>query len=221
MGGNPDYVADYFLELLAEDEYFDNKTLVKNARKRYSELQQGWYVGDRISHIPFQAWELLHEARMTYCFQFFRSSIFCCAAALDWELKRCLTEAFPSEAKKIGSQTFGGSISYLRQKEKPRSVFELAGEFEWMNSVRNEIAVHAYSQQALRSMVDVMNDARKGKKPQTTDRYELKRDPREFFSSYELRNITKSARNVEIDWLKELALKSLKRTRKILTKSCA
>lgn len=220
MGRDPDYVADYFLDQLAEDGYFENKTLIKDARKRYSELQVVRSTDIRISHIPWQAWEFIHEARMTYCFGFFRSSIFCCAAALDWELKRCLTETYPGEAKKIQAQTLGGSINYLRKNERPRPVFELAGEFEWINSIRNEIAVHAYSQGSLRSMVDVMDDEMKGKKPQTTDRYELKCDPREFFGSYELRKISKNARNTAIDWPKELALKALGMTRKTIAKSC-
>jgi hypothetical protein len=226
MGTNPDVVADYFLDELAHDQYFDNKSLIKEALRRYEEIHQGGLIdyrrlmSIRLSHVPWQAWEFLYEARMTYCFGFFRSSIFCCAAALDWELKRCLLVAHPADSKKIQAQTFGGSISYLRKEEAPPHVFTLAGDYEWVNSVRNEIAVHAYGESALRSMVDVMDDEMRGRAPQRADRYDLKVDPKEFFSSYEIRKICKGSRNRGIDWPKELALKTLEKTRKTLEKSC-
>lgn len=71
---------------IAWDEWLGNRKLVEIAQQRHDEVS-GWKFGTPIAHVPTIALDYLLEATLTYSFGFFRSSIFCCAAVLDMELK--------------------------------------------------------------------------------------------------------------------------------------
>lgn len=216
MGADPDYVADFFLEEFAYDEYFKNEKLIEEAEKRYLDFQEDWYVGEPMSHIPWQSYEFLYEARMTHSFAFFRSSIFCCAAAIDWELKRCLIDALPSMANTIESQTLGQSIHLLQEKGVRRHLLALVDDLNWLNRLRNEVSVHSHSQKSLKSMIETMRDDDNAR---ITNRFELKSDPRSYFTSQELSRIDQTETMADVEWLRLLSLKAIMTARRILISS--
>ncbi len=208
MCGDADLVLHSALNDLATDEYLYNKNLLDSALTRYEETEI-MYVKAPLNHITESSFDFLFEAVLTYCFGFFKSSIFCCAAVLDWELKRCLVKAFPHDVDKIKKSTFGGSIAYLKEKGSMTKIANLVDEFDLINRIRNEVAVHSYKDKRLSSIFETIENV-------DLNRTELKK----YFDVQEIKRIENSIESSKIDWLDRLALSVLKRTRELISKTC-
>jgi len=126
---------------IAWDEWLGNRDLLDTAQQRHDEVS-GWKFGSPIVHVPSIALDYLLEATLTYSFGFFRSSIFCCAAVLDIELKRSLLDNFPDSAQIVGRQTFGQSIRFASDQHPSDPTSKRLDKLLEINDVRNRVAVH-------------------------------------------------------------------------------
>ena len=120
MGMDADLITYSAYSELAWAEYLGNDKLQESVQEKY-ETVSGWRLGNSLAQLPSIALDYLYEATMAYSFGFFRSSIFCCAAVLDIDLKRILVEYSPDHEKRIKSQTLGQSIGLLKQWSRPNS----------------------------------------------------------------------------------------------------
>jgi len=128
-------------EDIAWVDWLGNRSLIDIAKQRHDEIS-GWKFGSPLAHIPTIALDYLMEASLTYSFGFFRSSIFCCTAVLDMELKRCLMEKFPADKPVIEKQTFGQSIRFSIDQYPTKSSLRRLNKLFEINNVRNRVAVH-------------------------------------------------------------------------------
>lgn len=208
MCGDPDDVTFTVVELLEEENYLYNESLQDMASERYNKVSG--YNG-RIIHIPQYAIDYFSEARMTYCYGFFRSSIFCSVIALDFELKHSLISVFPDDETIIRQQTFGQSISYMKNKQAKITFLEYADRLEWMNKVRNEISVHPYRKELeLKKMRIMSMDEELHDYPQAMfDTTHLKI----YFTDAEIKEFEGKGNN---NWLDALSLKVFNETKEIL-----
>jgi len=190
---------------IAWEDFLGNHSLMDTVHRRYEDIS-GWRFGSPLGHVPTMGLDYLHEASLTHSFGFFRSSIFCCATALDFELKRSLTALAPDQANRIQRQTFGQSIRFARERRPSPSTRERLTRMETVNKIRNRVSVHPCQANLL-----VSHDEDDGEFPiQPTD---LK----QFFSSAEVEQIEDACaeRGVPLDWLEQLSAKVIWETKHI------
>lgn len=209
MCTDPDLVAHGAMEDMAWDLFLGNKQLQEKALERYEQVG-GWQFGVSFSHLSWHAIECFLEAEMAYCFGLFRSSIFCCAVVVDSELKRCAIRLFPESAKKIEKQTLGQTIAMLNSKDTlPQTLAHVLEGVDWINTVRNEVAVHSYSKE----MVSLFWE---DESQYLNDRIR----PKSFFDSDEVKQLEKECGDGEVDWLEQLNLKLLFVTKHVISSTC-
>jgi hypothetical protein len=126
---------------IAWEDWLNNKRLIDIAQQRHDEIS-GWKFGSPFAHVPTIALDYLMEATLTYSFGFFRSSIFCCTAVLDMELKRCLMKILPNDKRTIEKQTFGQSIRFAIDQNPTKSTVKRLNNLFEINNIRNRVAVH-------------------------------------------------------------------------------
>lgn len=153
MCGDPDMVTYSVYEDRAWDMYLNNEKAIEEAIDRFEDVS-GWKFGAPLAHIPALAMEYLFEATMTYSFGFYRSAISCCASVLDLELKRNLIEQLPQQSALIRKETFGQSIRRFKSCSTANERDELASKIEYINRVRNRVAVHSSATATLVSLLD-------------------------------------------------------------------
>lgn len=178
-------------------------SLQEDAVQKYLDVDRFW---SPLAHVPFLTLDYLNEAKLAYAFGLYRSSIFCCSAALDFELKRCLTKSYPHRANEIEKQTFGGSISFLIKNKPALPVYECHVRLQWINNVRNRIAVHSGRLEKLRSSTD------------DNDRYDQSFSSlRDFFTAEEIDDILNENKAMDTNWLEQLALKTILEAKDIIS----
>ena len=200
FGRDPDMVIISVLRDLASDDYLNNNRINEQARERY-ERAYSWCFGDQVAHIPSLGLDYLYEANLTFAYGFYRSSIFCCAAMLDLELKRSLVAAIPELSSKVESQTLGQSIALAEKHTSGTGKRDCLESLKWINNIRNKVAVHP-GKSAL--LVNAFDDDR----PIAS----YSREARKFFTEEEIETISEEQEKPidQIDWFEELALKVIK-----------
>jgi len=212
MCWGPDITTFSVVQMLEEENYIYNESLQEDASKRYDVVSSFDGFGSHIIHVPQFSIDYFSEARMTYCYGFFRSSIFCSVTALDFELKRSLISVYPNDEKMIRQQTFGQSIALMKDRKAKVAFLKYADRLEWINKVRNEISVHPYRVELeLKKMPLMSMDAELHNYPQAMfDTTHLKI----YFTEDEKKECESKGKGV--NWLDCLALKSFYETREIL-----
>jgi hypothetical protein len=188
---------------MAWADYLGNTTLMDTVHRRYEDVD-GWRLGSSLGHVPTMGLDYLHEATLAHSFGFFRSSIFCCATALDLELKRSLTSLIPCEAIRIQRQTLGQSIRFAHRCRPSESTEERLSRLAAVNAIRNRVSVHPCQAKLL-----VSHDEDDSEFPlQPT---ELK----QFFPSDEITQIEEECKTqgVPADWLEHLSAKVIWETK--------
>lgn len=190
---------------IAWDEYLGNNSLMDTVHKRYEDVS-GWRFGSHLGHVPTMGLDYLHEATLAHSFGFFRSSIFCCSTALDFELKRSLIDLLPCEDTRIKRQTFGQSIRFAYKQGPSKSTIECLKRLESVNAIRNRVSVHPCQ---LELLVSHEEDDREFPLQPT----ELK----QYFSSAEINLIEEESREqgISTDWLEQLSAKVIWETKQI------
>lgn len=201
---DPDLVTYSVYEDMASDEYFYNEKLLEIAQERHDDYC-GFRLGQSFVHLSSLALDYLFEAKLTYCFGFYRSSIFCCITMIDFELKRALVKLNPSEAEIIEKQTFGQSIIYLKDKKRPTEFHNIIDKLEWLNTIRNKVAVHCGRKEFLISSFE--------DEPKPVDTSPLKI----YLNDDEIKEVENENKGKEINWLRFLELKIILEIREIIS----
>jgi hypothetical protein len=190
---------------IAWGQYLENKSLMDTVHRRYEDIS-GWHFGAALGHVPTMGLDYLHEAYLAHSFGFFRSSIFCCSSALDFELKRSLAKAAPFEATRIEGQTFGQSVRFAHKCRPSQSTRERLTRLEEVNQIRNRVSVHPCQINLLAS-----HDEDDGEFPIRPP------DLKQFFSPTEIKRTEDlcSQQDIPLDWLEQLSAKVIWMTKKI------
>lgn len=190
---------------IAYNEYLENNSLMGDVHRRYENIS-GWRYGAALGHVPTMGLDYLYEASIAHSFGLFRSSIFCCSTALDFELKRSLSEAVPDKLVRIEKQTFGQSIRLAYECNPSQPTRECLILLEEVNQIRNQVAVHP-----CRANLLVSHDEDDVGFPiQPSD---LKR----FFNPVEIKETeeTCAKEGFHLDWLEQLSAKVIWLTKQI------